>query len=621
MARKVNITYQGKDQLTPTTKKVNKGLAEQNEITKELDASMLSLEGVMGKIGGTATLVVGGIVAVSAAVWKLTISAADAGDAIFDMSRRFGISAEAVSELKFVAEQSGTSMNTLGNAIAKLSKNAIKGGEAFDKWNVETKNFDGTLKSSEDLFLSSVRAIERLGSQVEKTAAAQELFGGGGKELLQVLLLGESGIDSLRQRHQELGNVITSEGAAAANIFNNRLGELNDSLSAITREMGDELIPAMTQGVRVLTDIITWTRELIKEDSSLLDILTPLKAAWDLSNEALTPLIESMGLLDRVNDEVASSLAATAEQQRVSAAASKENTEALRQQETVTKRLASLQDKWRKQALRQAEKLARERELIMIDEGKREDDFREDQSKNSFNRLKSELEAKIALRRAFVESDQSMEAASEEWKAGKRAEITERALDEALENIKDHELSEKEIKEQNDKATQGFARNAASAWTVAFTSMADGSVSAGEAIKGAVISSAEAAVNAAAASGAAQAAFSQAGIPIIGPILAVAASGLMFGLIKAFLPKIAGAQTGGLITGGTPGVDSVPILAQQNERILNTSQTAKLDRFLDRGAGTTLVQQSIFPENTVDTHQKIRELDRLNSNRALMGLA
>lgn len=39
---------------------------------------------------------------------------------------------------------------------------------------------------------------------------------------------------------------------------------------------------------------------------------------------------------------------------------------------------------------------------------------------------------------------------------------------------------------------------------------------------------------------------------------------------------IGGAAGGGLVSGGTPGIDSVPILAQQDEWILNTDDTAKL---------------------------------------------
>jgi hypothetical protein len=117
-----------------------------------------------------------------------------------------------------------------------------------------------------------------------------------------------------------------------------------------------------------------------------------------------------------------------------------------------------------------------------------------------------------------------------------------------------------------------------SAWSSAFASIISGSEDAGVAIADASIKSAETAVNAAAASAAAQAAFSQAGIPILGPALAIAASGLIFGVVHALLGKIRGHEHGGLVTGGVWGRDSVPAMLAPGERVLTTQENKRYEQ-------------------------------------------
>jgi hypothetical protein len=81
------------------------------------------------------------------------------------------------------------------------------------------------------------------------------------------------------------------------------------------------------------------------------------------------------------------------------------------------------------------------------------------------------------------------------------------------------------------------------------------------------------------AAAAAGAAFlSQAAIPVIGPILGAAAAAAAFGFVRAYIKKF---EKGGVVQGGIPGVDSVPILAQQGERVLTPKQTQGFDRLVN----------------------------------------
>ncbi len=87
-------------------------------------------------------------------------------------------------------------------------------------------------------------------------------------------------------------------------------------------------------------------------------------------------------------------------------------------------------------------------------------------------------------------------------------------------------------------------------------------------------------IMAAAAKSAAEAYSSQAGIPVIGPILGVAAAGAAFAFVRAYLSKLKGMEEGGWVTGGTPGKDSVPIMAMPGEYVLSVPMVRQLQGML-----------------------------------------
>lgn len=114
-------------------------------------------------------------------------------------------------------------------------------------------------------------------------------------------------------------------------------------------------------------------------------------------------------------------------------------------------------------------------------------------------------------------------------------------------------------------------------------------------------------VTAHAAEAAAGAASSQAGIPIVGPALAAAAAGTMFALVKGLISLgFQGMAQGGLVQGGIPGRDSVPIMAMPGEFVLTKQQTDSLRSGGSIGGG---------PQNVNLTFQSDQLPDRVRTKR------
>lgn len=134
------------------------------------------------------------------------------------------------------------------------------------------------------------------------------------------------------------------------------------------------------------------------------------------------------------------------------------------------------------------------------------------------------------------------------------------------------------------------------AWTgamaSAFGAMASGADDAGKQILKAIVQAAIASITAYAASASAAAAFAEAGIPVVGPLLAVGAAAAMGAMVMGFLSRVPGAAEGGLVRGGTPGKDSVMAMLMPGELVV---PTGLVDGFMGLMRGISPARSSAIP--------------------------
>lgn len=113
----------------------------------------------------------------------------DWGGKILDFSNRLGISTEAVQRFKFAAEQSGSSIETIGRAIEFANRGMAKGESGFvgalNSIGLSMEQLRGL--SPDQVFLKMAQAIDKTTDAVTKDQAAQVLLGKSGQELQQIL--------------------------------------------------------------------------------------------------------------------------------------------------------------------------------------------------------------------------------------------------------------------------------------------------------------------------------------------------------------------------------------------------------------------------------------------------
>ena len=258
--------------------------------TKKLSDSLTKAEGRLGKFkkrGAGALnvvskaakgLAIGGAIAIAGFAVGAIKNFADVGDELDKMSKRTGFTVETLSALKFAAEQSGASIQTIEKAAKRMavtildaSRGSKDAADSLDAIGLSAEKLQGL--SPEQQFDMMAKGLAGVQDSSKRAALAQKLFGRAGTELLPLFIEGEKGMDKLKKQAEELGIVMSGETAAGAADFKDAMNESKSALQGLAFSFAKEVIPALTDFLRAITpDAINVLKILVR---FLIAILKP----------------------------------------------------------------------------------------------------------------------------------------------------------------------------------------------------------------------------------------------------------------------------------------------------------------------------------------------------------
>ncbi len=188
--------------------------------------------------------------AVSAAVLGAGRAFANYGDAIDKMSIRTDISREALQELKFAAEQSGTSIDSLSQALFRARRrigNAAAGTgpavRALEALGLSARELSTETPERQLEILAG--ALGKVGNEAVRNQLAFEIFGDNFRDIQPLLDAGVDSIQKLRQEARELGLVLSEdqikEAAAVADAFNRAQSAIKIAALRLIADFGPAL--------------------------------------------------------------------------------------------------------------------------------------------------------------------------------------------------------------------------------------------------------------------------------------------------------------------------------------------------------------------------------------------
>lgn len=183
-------------------------------------------------------------------------SALKDADQLGKLAQSIGIPVEELSKLKFAAELSDISLESLGKSVVKLSRNMseVAGGnttgaaaQAFKVLGISVRDASGQVKSSDTILAEVADRFASYRDGANKTALAVALFGRAGAEMIPLLNQGSAAIRAAKEEAEQFGLVIDSRTAAAAENFNDNLTRLGKVAQGVSVQIAARLAPALAQ--------------------------------------------------------------------------------------------------------------------------------------------------------------------------------------------------------------------------------------------------------------------------------------------------------------------------------------------------------------------------------------
>jgi len=186
----------------------------------------------------------------------------DEADKMGKAAQSIGVPVDELSRLKHAADLSGVSFEGLQKGMQRLGKSISEGitnptgeaGKTFSALGVNLRNTDGSIKNSSQVMSDLAAKFADMPDGAQKTAVAMQLLGRAGADMIPLLNSGRDGLQSLKDEADQLGIVIDSRTARAAESFNDNLSRLGKMVEGVWTQLTAALAPALASIVQYFTD-------------------------------------------------------------------------------------------------------------------------------------------------------------------------------------------------------------------------------------------------------------------------------------------------------------------------------------------------------------------------------
>jgi len=225
----------------------------------KLNGAFKGVQNVLGAFGVNlsdnailwGTWAVAGVAAVaeiSSKLYELTAKTAEYGDHLDKMSQKLGLSTEAYQKWDYVIGLAGGDIDsmsagfkTMTGTLADAQNGTESAIEKFTALGLSMEDINNL--DSEAMFEKVIFSLQNMDDQTQKAAAANDLFGKSGQNLLPLLNQTNDETQELIDSTSELGLIMSEDSIAASATFMDTQDTIKSALEATGRSLGEMLLP------------------------------------------------------------------------------------------------------------------------------------------------------------------------------------------------------------------------------------------------------------------------------------------------------------------------------------------------------------------------------------------
>ena len=183
--------------------------------------------------------------------------AANFADELGDLATQSGVSAETLSQLSVVAEQSGSNINQVSSAITRMTRRIANAQtetgpavRALNELGLSAKELSQV--APEQQFFQVVDAMAAMEDQGRANQLAFEILGDEWKKLMPLIANGSQAIRQGMQEAAAMGATVSDEQVAGFKEWTATMASLKGTVMGLATAIGSALVPI----IQDLTDII-----------------------------------------------------------------------------------------------------------------------------------------------------------------------------------------------------------------------------------------------------------------------------------------------------------------------------------------------------------------------------
>lgn len=243
---KNTLTFQ-LDKFYTKGKLVIQGLKDAAKHAISFIGSLLSKIGKGLLIGGGIAAVVGAVAAV-----KNAFNVSELGDSIDKTSQKVGMSTAAFQKWSYVLERCGIEVSQLKTAMRSLTRNSMGNNADYFK----QLGIDPSKMSQQQLFDSTVKALQNISDSTERARMAYKLFGQSSAELAPLLAISSAEVQRLSYQYDLLGATMSGKVVRASADLQDALTDMRAAFQGLKNTLAQAIIPLITKVVVRITVLV-----------------------------------------------------------------------------------------------------------------------------------------------------------------------------------------------------------------------------------------------------------------------------------------------------------------------------------------------------------------------------
>lgn len=228
--------------------------AFQGDMGKAARIAERELKNISDAAATAGKLVGGALIAGGTAFAVMAKQAIDAADEMNDMAQKLGMSTEQLSAYNYAAKMSGASTEAIATSVQKLNSNMADAARgqgsakaALDALGISVTDANGALKTNDEVMREVADRFSQFPDGATKSAMAVDIFGKSGADLIPMLDEGAVGLARMQEEAAAMGLILSTETAKAAGEVNDNLDMMGNIISGQVASATADMLPTIKQ--------------------------------------------------------------------------------------------------------------------------------------------------------------------------------------------------------------------------------------------------------------------------------------------------------------------------------------------------------------------------------------